>query len=144
VSKPQPKRLPSDDCKVIQGGETYYPHEGEWVEVLPGVTVDGVRQLHTLHELAPKLLAAQGEADEQARILALMDGAFSEVARFLAPRLTAWNWTDDLGRPLPLPDGTPGPLGCLRQEELFWLISAAQGETPGKGASASKPSPTTS
>lgn len=144
MAKPQPIRIPSDDCAVTIGGEKYHPHEGEWVEMIPGLTVGALHGMRVLQEMVPQLQAAEGEPGEQARVVALMDTGYAEICSFLAARLFGWNWTDLSGRPLPAPDGTPSALQALSAEEVNWLLQAAGGETPAAQKKGSKRSPTTS
>lgn len=143
MGKPRPRRVASDRCPVLVDGQLYYPHEGEWVELLAGVTVGQLGLLRQVQELPARLSQADGDADEAAQVVALMEAALSEASAFLAPRVLAWSWTDDLGRPLPQPDGTPGPLRALRAEELYWLLDGAQGETADDAGKGGSVSPTT-
>lgn len=138
MSKPQPQRIPSDDCVVTINGTEYHPHEGEWVEVLAGMTVREYQALSRLVDYGMQLLAAQGEPDEQQQVMRLTDQQMDELCVALADRVLDWNWTDLRGRPLPKPDGTPEPLRRLQAQELRWLSTATQGERPadrGKGLS---------
>ena len=130
MSKPKPVRVPSDDCSIVVAGETYYPHEGEWVEVIPTLSVGGFRALRELREAGTRMLAAAGEPDEDEQQLTIADDAFTTLCAALAPRIVDWSWTDDAGRPLPKPDGRPEFLVVLRPEELGWLLGAVKGQTP--------------
>ena len=42
--------------------------------------------------------------------------------RLLEMCIVGWNWTDDDGKPLPLPGETPGIIDTLPQEEANWLM----------------------
>jgi len=130
MAKPQPRRIPSDDCEVTINGEVYTPHEGEYVEMLVGQTVSEISAARRFLELQPKFAALKGEDDENQQVTALLDDAFEGICKSLAGRVVSWNWTDDAGRPLPPPDGTSGPIKNLRAEEVYYLIGCAKGEPP--------------
>lgn len=130
MAKPKARRVPSDDCQVTIGGETYTPHEGEWVELLEGQTVAEISAAREFLDLQSKFDALQGEDDENRKVTALLDNAFTRLCSALAQRITAWSWTDDAGRPLPPPDGSPEPIKNLRTEEVYYLLSCSKGEPP--------------
>lgn len=145
MSKAPTVRIPSDGCVIVAPGiEPYYPHVGEWVDVVLVGSVGELQAIARLRELAPALAAAQGEPDEMARTLALLDPHFEEVLGYLAGRVMAWSWTDNFSRPLPQPDGTPGPLRLLTANELYWLLFASQADDAGTRKKGSRPSPITS
>ena len=143
MGKPLPKRVDSSDCAVKIGDETYYPHEGEWVELFVGQSVGELQGITQMRRLGVEMQAIQGESDQNERALDLIEPVFDTLCNILAGRIVNWNWTDDAGRPLPAPDGTPQPLKRLRAEELNWLLSAGQGETPAQRKNALAPSLTT-
>ncbi len=156
MSKPQAKRIPSDDCIVFAGrtyspdgtikepGEACAPHEGEWVDMFTESSVGELKAVRRLRELGTQLEAAKGEADEQSKAIRLSDDAFTELCQALAPRIKTWSWTDDAGRPMPQPDGTAASLQPLKAQELMWLLSAAQGEVPSERKNDLSVSPITS
>lgn len=145
MAKPQPRRIASDDCAVtLPGGEVFYPHEGEWVEVVLGMTVGEIQQLGPIRAIGVQMAEVQGEPDQNARMLELLGPHYEMLTSLLANRILAWNWTDDFGRPLPALDGTPEPLKRLRGEELYWLLMAGQGETSAERKNGLKPSAITS
>ncbi len=155
MSKPLARRIPSDDCVVFTGrtlkdgqidnpGIPYNPHEGEWVEMFAETSVGELKAVRRLRELGTQLEAAQGETDEQSRMIRLSDDAFTDLCQALAPRIKAWSWTDDAGRPISQPDGTAASLQPLKADELMWLLSAAQGEVPSERKNDSSASLTTS
>jgi len=129
MAKPKARRIPSDDCAVASGGETYYPHEGEWVEIRPVASIAEVRALDGLRRLKVELDAAAGESDEAVRVLSIMDKHFGAVCESLARRMVAWSWTDDNGEPMPQPASQPKVLEQLKGDEILWLMNAAQGES---------------
>lgn len=134
--KPPVRRVPSDDCALLVGGEAYYPHTGEWVEVVGGFSVQLVRGLGEIAGLGVTTASLEGEPDAERRQVAAIGSAFDDICRVLAQRVVAWTWTDERERPLPTPDGTPTPFLGLRAEELGWLLRATMGEVPaeqGKG-----------
>lgn len=130
MAKPQPKRIPSDDCAVKIDGAVCFPHEGEYVEMITTETVGEMKARRFLREVGVRIDAIKGEPDEKVKFEQIMDEYFDEICSHLAGRVFAWNWTDDWGRPLPQPDGTVGPLLRLRAGELYWLMNATGGETP--------------
>lgn len=144
MSKPQPRRVPSDDCAVVIDGDTYYPHEGEWVELVGSTTVGDFMALANLERVSVELDAARGEPDEALQMLRAMDGYFSQVCDGLARRVTAWTWTDDQSQPLPNPKGNPDAFAALRPDELKYLIGLARGEQAADRKNASAPSRITS
>lgn len=143
MSKPLPKRIPSDDCAVTIDGTIYHPHEGEHVEMYAGLAVGELQAFAHMQQLGTQLLAVQGEEGEQEKIFALLEPHYEEVCQYLADRLVSWDWTDLKSRPLPPPDN-PAVLKRLQPQELYWLLVAAQGETPAQRKNGSAPSPITS
>jgi hypothetical protein len=147
MAKPAPRRIPSDDCAVVVDGTTYYPHEDEWVEFVGTLTVGDLMALAQLERFGVELQAAEGDADQGIQTVRIMDRYFRQVCDGLARRVTAWSWTDDLGRPLPDPAGDPEAFAALRPAELTYLIGLARGEgAPDRAArkNGSRPSPITS
>jgi hypothetical protein len=88
--------------------------------------------------------AAKGEADEGARAIAIVNRHMSSIIGLLTGRLIAWNWTDDDSQPMPQPKGNPDVLTQLRADELVWLVTVSQGESPTERKNGSRPSETTS
>lgn len=129
MSKPKPRRIDASACPVADGDQICYPHEGEWVEVLSGMTAGQMQAVAHLQRIGVEMDALQGEPDQGIKSFALLEPYYAEIQALVATRLIDWNWTDDLGEPLPKPDRTTGPLNQLRLEELYWLLTAAQGET---------------
>lgn len=140
MAKPLPSHLDSSECAVNVDGATYYPHEGEWVELYRIASVGELRTLEKLRRLGVDMAAAEGEPDQQERQMMLINRHFAEVCGFLSQRVVAWNWTDLSGEPLPMPHGNPEALARLTADELMWLVTASQGETPGERKNASAPS----
>lgn len=143
MSKPASKHVPSDDCAVLSEGQVYYPHEGEWVELIPMLSAGELRILNRLSRVVVELQAVTGEPGEGQKKLAILDDHLEPLTEYLASRVIAWNWTDAASRPLPQPDGTPGPLRRLSAEELVWLVNAGQ-ETKTERKNGLRPSETTS
>ena len=126
------QKVLSDDCainigQVVEDGEItspgtpYYVHEGEWVEVMPVMTVKEVMQIS-------KLQNASGDSRNLGDNLTAL---CSELSR----RVVAWNWTDLMGEELEQPYNRPDVLEGLSSEELMWLMSATNG---GESADARK------
>lgn len=129
MAKPQPLEVKSDDFTTIIDGVEYHPHEGESVWLFPGMPTGAMMAATGLVSMQPQIEAAETQA-EQARVMAKLDEGMTRLLRLMAPRIVRWNWTDLAGRPIPQPDGTPGPLELLTEEEIGWLIQACKGETP--------------
>ncbi len=125
--KPPTRRVPSDDCEVTIDGEDYTPHVGEWIEVIPRLSVGEVRLFRSLNALQPKLAAIEGDDGADASGIALMDDSFQEVLAVLRHRVLAWNWTDDADEPYPQPRDAPDVFEQLRIEEIYYLTAAMQG-----------------
>ena len=129
MSKPKARRVPSDDCVVTVGTEESHPHEGEWVEVIPGFPVGALKAQRGLSELSVKLAAVND--NESAKRLAIVDDTYQQVIAALAERIVNWNWTSDLGTPLPNPKEKPEVLQQLRVEEMYYLAAVVRGAGPG-------------
>lgn len=132
MGKPQPVRVPSDECVVEIGGIEYHPHEGEWVELVPGLrAADHILNIE-LSTVRSDLKAVEGDSGRDAivRQNALLRRYYEGAGELLARRVRAWSWTDDGGQPLPQPDGTAGPFLALRPDELGYLIAVAREATP--------------
>ncbi len=126
-----PTRVKSDDCavyvgRVIEDGEVteegtaYYVHKGEWVELIP------TQKLKELISLA-KILGSSDAADTKDQVVGQAD-ALENLCEALSKRIVSWNWTDNEGTLLPQPYKAPGVLEDLDNDELMWLLSAAQGK----------------
>ena len=143
MGKPASVRVPSDDFVVEIGGEPFHTHEGEWVEVLPQVLVHDMQQLLRLSRLQAEIDALGGE-DGGGAVLALLDATYADICQTLAARIVDWSWTDDAGRLLPKPDGTPEPFQRLAPPELEYLVLVLQRDHPAARGKGSNGSPTTS
>lgn len=131
MGKPQAVRVPSDECVVLVGGTEYHPHEGEWVELVPGLRAADYILSIELSTVRSDLKAAEGDSGREAieRQNALLRRYYESASELLARRVRAWSWTDDYGQPLPQPDGTPAPFLALRPDELGYLIAVARETT---------------
>ena len=98
-----------EDGEIIEPGIEYHVHEGEWVEMLPVLTVREVMNLSSMQKGEGGALGANLE----------------ELCDELSKRLIDWNWTDIMGEDLPKPYKNPEVLGRLTSEELLWLVNAA-------------------
>jgi hypothetical protein len=127
MSKPAPRRIPSDDCELEVDGATFHPHAGEWVEILPVRLVGDARLLVKIIAVAGDLAALNGDS---AAITARMAEHFDEGVAFVRPRLVAWSWSDLQGDPLPQPKADPAVLHQLTGEELWYLVAVIQGRNP--------------
>ncbi len=113
------KRVISDECSInigrvieddviIDEGESYFIHTGEWVEIRPVMSVKEVLQLSRL----------QNATDGQ------FGNSLQELCVQLSKRILGWNWTDLSGEALPQPFNNPEVLEDLSSDELLWLVSA--------------------
>lgn len=116
-----PERVPSDDCtifihqkiedgEIIEQGEGIKVHIGEWVELIP---TQNIAELTALTDI--QNMGAEG------------GGALRRLCEELSKRVTAWNWTDNAGDPLPQPYKNPDVIATLDNDELMWLFSATKG-----------------
>ena len=132
-----PQRIKSDECavhvgreivdgKITNQGTPYYVHKGEWVEILP---------IATLQETLAIMALTQGKADS----LKSFTDPLSALCVELSKRVTAWNWTDMAGQPMPPPYLKPDVFRGLHTDELLWLMTAAQGESDRKNGSTPLP-----
>lgn len=136
-------RVASDDCAIMQGrvirdgviihpGDPVYVHQGEWVEIIP---VQSMREFLALTGL---IGIVPGEQSQAAKIAQLRT-PLMELCDVLARRVLAWNWTDLMGEPLPQPYGKPDVIQMLSDDEMLWLVTAAQGETGAQRKNGSMP-----
>ncbi len=144
MAKLKPRRIPSDDFVFTIGGEGYKLHEGEWVEVLPGLSVADLRLIQGVNALQDKLAASIGDTDEGVQTVVAMDESASQAIKLLQRRVVGWNWTDDQGEPLPSPVDNPKVFEELQLGELFYLVGLLVGEGPEERKNGSRPSRTSS
>ncbi len=125
-----PTRVASDDCAIYVGrviedkeitneGTAHYVHTGEWVELFP------TQNLKELISLA-KVVGSSEMSDSKDMIVGQAE-ALHELCLALSKRVVAWSWTDNGGEPLPQPYKAPDVLEELDNDELMWLLGAAQG-----------------
>ena len=106
-----------EDGDVIDPGVAHYVHKGEWVELMPVMTVKEVMQLAKLQQGMTSANASLGDS-------------LSNLCAELSKRLIKWNWTDLMGEKLPQPYNNPDVLEALSSDELLWLVNAtSQAET---------------
>lgn len=112
-----PRRVFAADLTVEVGGETYRPHEDEFVEF-------------------------KGRPSVGLFVTFAQLGDSPEAIELLLEYLVAWNWTDDEGRAYVSPP-TRESLLRLPPEELTWLLTHVASEpTPeeaSKNGSSSSP-----
>ena len=135
-------RIKSDECainigqviedgEVINAGVPHYIHQGEWVDILPVMTVKEVVNLSRLQVSGsdPGVLGQN----------------FTELCRELSRRIIGWNWTDLMGNDLEQPYDRPDVLEQLSSDELLWLVSATTNqESPDERKKGSRQSVNTS
>lgn len=134
-----PRKVSSDDCVIYVGrvidaeretiteeGTPYYIHKGEWVKIIPLLSVRDYLAWNKLRG------AFAGDEDR-------MEAALDELCRGLSNKITEWNWTDMAGEQLPQPYKNPDVIKELNEMELIWL-STALVETGGQRKNDSAPS----
>jgi hypothetical protein len=154
LSKPPLRPVPSDDCAVTINGETYYPHEGETVWIVGKASVGELQSYWEFRQKVRELPSENGRPADDATLEAWnaynrsyeerLSLSFDDLCQMVAGRVAKWDWTDDVGNPLPQPDGSLEPMKRLRTEELNWLHAVIQGESPARRGEESRPSETTS
>lgn len=144
MAKPAARRIPSDDCIVTVDGQEYDPHVGEWIEATKKVSPSDIRLMTELGTLGVKLQALEGEEGASDHQLAMMDESLVTALDVIADRIADWNWTDEHGNPYPRPSteraAFRAALPRLSMDEVYYLISAIQGDTPGEQKNGSRPS----
>ena len=117
-------KVQSDDCainvgqvvedgEIVHQGTPHYVHTGEWVEILPVITVKEVMQISKLQNAGDD---ASGLGEN-----------LTELCKELSKRVVKWNWTDLMGEPIDQPYNRPEILEGLSSEELMWLMAATSG-----------------
>ena len=120
-----PRKIKSDDCainvgqgiedgEIVDSGVPYYIHQGEWIEILPVITVAEVMNISRLQNAAGDVSG--------------LDENLSLLCEELARRLVAWNWTGLMGEPLDPPNNRPDVLMKLSSDELMWLMTASSSQ----------------
>ena len=118
-------KVKSDECsislgQVIEDGEItnpgtpYFIHQGEWVEILPVITVAEVMNISRLQNAASDTTS--------------LDQNLSDLCKELSKRVIAWNWTDLMGEKMEQPYNRPDVLERLASEELMWLMTASSSQ----------------
>jgi len=110
-----------EDGEIVQQGVPHFVHKGEWVEILPVMTVKEVMQISRLQN-------AGTDGSQLGQNL-------TDLCKELARRVISWNWTDLMGEPMEQPYNRPDVLEGLSSEELMWLMGATGG---GESADARK------
>ena len=139
MAKPDRIRVPSDDLVIRLGpspGEgaaddrpEVRPHEGEWVEIVPRLSVADYRDDEELARLVVEH-EAHSDDEDKAALLEVQRRYFDLAGQVLARRLLGWNWTDDAGVPLPQPHGTPAVILALPAEEIGYLLAVSRQNGP--------------
>ncbi len=144
-TKPQPRRVPSDDCEVTIRGDSFYPHVGESLWVIGSESIGQMKSrwafLHLSSELdeAKEDPRGENESDEdyQKRVerangdrIRLIESQYDDLVHWFADRLDRWDWTDNRGDPLPTLDRTITPFMGLSMDEVYYIKSVLSGEGP--------------
>jgi hypothetical protein len=120
-----------EDGEITNPGTPHYVHEGEWVEVLPVMSVKEVMNISRL----------QSSVTDSSKL----DENLTNICKELCRRVVAWNWTNLMGEPMEQPYNRPDILEELSSEELMWLMSATgAGESADARKKGSKKSENTS
>ena len=141
-STPPAQQVPSDDCELNIRGTIYHPHVGEWIEIVPHISVQDLRMQAEWDEMQVQLKALEGDEDEDEKAGPLIRQAYDSIIAVVAPRLMGWTWSDHRGHPLPPP--SPAILITLHLQELQYLTRAVRGDTMQASRDDTPPSPTTS
>ena len=144
--KLEPVLVPADDCTVYIGrkwnpdwsikedGEPVRPHQGEWVKVIPVSSVSNFLSIGDMMREA-------GKTDmNNPQVITAITPAFQQLCDQLSKRIVEWNWTDWDGEPLEQPHRRPDVIAQLSEDEVLWLVTAVQGETPDQRKKDSEPS----
>ena len=110
-----------EDGEIVKEGTPHFVHKGEWVEILPVMTVKEVMQISRLQNAG-----ADGSQ---------LGENLTTLCKELSRRVISWNWTDLMGEPMEQPYNRPDVLEGLSSEELMWLMAATNG---GESADARK------
>ena len=102
-----------EDGEIVNQGTPHFVHKGEWVEILPVMTVKEVMQISRLQNA--------GTDGTQ------LGENLTDLCKELARRVISWNWTDLMGEPMEQPYNRPDVLEGLSSEELMWLMGATGG-----------------
>jgi hypothetical protein len=137
-TKPKVRRVPSDDCILVQDGEEYAIHAGEWVEFRGRPSMGFFTMYLQLQSLGDAAQAGALTAEESSALGKAAEDMGDELARHIA----AWTWTDDAGEPMPLPV-TGEALDHLDQTEFQWLLAqylqASGGDRPNGSSPSTSP-----
>lgn len=118
-----------EDGEIVTPGTPHYVHKGEWVEILPVMTVKEVMQISKL----------QNAGEDASGLGENLTALCVELSR----RVIRWNWTGLMGEKLEQPYGRPDVLERLSSEELMWLMTASNAQETSaerkKGSAQSEP-----
>lgn len=109
------------DASSVQG-------EGAYVKLRSmsvGAVLDQMRQRETEGRLLNRIARVFRRLFRRESLPSVRTEQFlAERLRFVA----AWNWVDDQGQPLPLPQDDPLVLSRLTQEEIGFIVACLNGE----------------
>ena len=137
MAKPKAVRVPSDDCMVSVGGVEYALHAGEWIDVVPGLTVEEYKIQMAMLRLQVDIANAD-KPEEQSVYLGRAEESIDRTMAILGRRILGWNWTGDDEAPYPSPP-TEEALRNLRMEEMAYLLSVLTGQNPDAKKNGTKP-----
>ena len=99
-----------EDGEIKEPGVPHYVHIGEFVEILPVMSVKEVMQISRL----------QNSISDTTKL----DENLTNLCKELSKRIVSWDWTNLMGDPMEQPYNRPDILEDLSSEELMWLMSA--------------------
>jgi len=144
-----PVRIACDDCEIHVGrvirnreivtpGVAYRVHIGEWIEVIPALTVRALLGFRPIEGIESNGQITVGERLDEA------ERNFDDVARSLCDRIVAWNWTALDGTALDQPYKAPQVLKDLHVDEIVYLVAALNREPEAERKNGSGALPITS
>jgi len=111
------ERISLDDFEVEVDGETYHPHLGEWIEIIP---IRRLSELKNLMELASyQPLEGETPSFTDPRLMKQYDG----ICNYLCATIYRWNMTDEEGTEYPQPYHQQRAIELLPLEEINYITA---------------------
>jgi hypothetical protein len=122
-----PQKIDSSDCvvhigqriedgEIVDQGEPHKVHVGEWIKVIPIMSMKESISLIGISQMTDDIVKAER--------------SLTEMCISLSKRVVDWNWTGLDSEPLDKPYQNPEVFENLNNEEIIWLVNASLGETP--------------
>lgn len=128
MTKHPTRTVPSDDCAVVIDGIESHPHRGEIVTFAGWFDMNALAIMYAFGDLLDRVIDA--EEEEALRLIDESDPLVERFIAVLASCIVEWNWTDDLGKPLPQPHENADAFRALRLDELVYLALLAAPKLP--------------